>query len=154
MAVQSKRRTFINLMITNLKEIDGGVSPFDLNYTFLSNVFNNVSRGHGNFENINDYPTIKVIAGPERYTYNTVGNTSSSLILLLRCYLKNGDRSSLKAEVDNLIQDIDHVIYKMPTDTDNLQQVLVTEVDSDQGLLEDYAVVEIKLLLTYELSNI
>lgn len=154
MPVQSKRRSLVQLIITNLKEIDGGVSPFDSSYTFQTNLFNNVYRGAGNFENINDYPTVKVIAGPERYNYNTVGNTEASLVLLLRCYLHNGDRSTLKGMVDNLIQDIDHVAYKMPTTTDNLQQVLVMEVDSDQGLLEDYAVAEIKLLLTYELSNI
>lgn len=76
------------------------------------------------------------------------------MILLLRGYLHNGDHSNLKSDVDNLIQDIDHVIYKMPTTTDNLQQAVVIEVDSDQGLLDSYAVVEIKILLTYELSNI
>ena len=154
MAVHSKRRTFVNLLINNLKEIDGDVSPFDSSYTFGTNVFTNVFRGAGNFENINDYPTIKVISGPERYTYNTVGNTESTLVILLRCYLHNGDRSELKAAVDNLIQDIDHVVYKMPTTDECLQQITIMEVDSDQGLLGDYAIVEIKLMLAYELSNI
>ena len=92
------------------------------------NVFTNVFRGAGNFENINDYPTIKVISGPERYTYNTVGNTESTLVILLRCYLHNGDRSELKAAVDNLIQDIDHVVYKMPTTDECLQQITIMEV--------------------------
>jgi hypothetical protein len=154
MAIWSKRKTFINYVITNLKEIDGDVSPFDSSYTFATNLFTNVQRGANNFENINDFPTIKVIAGPERYYYNTAGNTDGSLELLLRCYLHNGDHSNLKTAVDNLIQDVDHVIYRMNTDIDNLQTAHVVAVDSDQGLLEDYAVVEIRLQLRYELSNI
>ncbi len=151
---QSKRRIFVNYIVTQLKEIDGGVSPLDPSYIFATNLFNNVSRGANNFENINDYPTIRVIAGPERYIYNTIGNTEGTLEILLRCYLHTGDHSQLKAQVDNLIQDIDHVIYKMSTSLENLQTVNVLAVDSDQGLLEDYAVVEIRLELKYELGVI
>jgi hypothetical protein len=154
MPALSKRRAIINYVITTLKEIDGGVSPYDSSYTFSSRVFNNVFRGASNYENINDFPTIQVIAGPERYTYRTLGNTEASLNLLLRCYLYNGDKSLLKAECDNLIQDIDHVIYKVGTNTLNLHKFNITAVDSDQGLLEDHSIIEVHLLAEYELETI
>ncbi len=150
----SQRRTLANHIITNLKEIDGGVSPYDSSYTFITNLSNNVSRGFKPLETINDFPTITVEAGPERYSYHTAGNTEGYLELLLRGYLRNGDASLLKAAVDDLIQDVDHVIYKMSTEPGNLHTIRVGSVDSDGGLLEDYAIVEIRLILKYELGFI
>jgi hypothetical protein len=154
MAALSKRRSIINLIITNLKEIDGGVSPFSSSYTFSTNLFNNVFRGAENLENVNDFPVIYAFAGPEVYEYQTAGNTEGSLTVLLRCYLKNGDRTLLRAEEDNLVQDIDHVIYQMSTSSDNIQTIGVVMVDSSQGLLDEYAIVEIRISVKYELDLI
>lgn len=150
----SKRRSIINLIITNLKEIDGGVSPFSSSYTFGTNLFNNVFRGAVNLENVNDFPVVYAFAGPEFYTYQTAGNTEGSLTILLRCFLKNGDRTALRAEEDNLIQDIDHVIYQMSTSSNNIQTIGVAMVDSSQGLLDEYAIVEIRISVKYELDLI
>lgn len=154
MAVLSKRRSIINLIITNLKEIDGDVSPFAGSYTFGTNLFNNVFRGAENLENINDFPAIYAFAGPEVYDYQTVGNTEASLTVLLRCYLQNGDRTQLRVAEDTLIQDIDHVIYQMSTSSDSIQTIGVAMVDSSQGLLDEYAVVEIRITVKYELDSI
>lgn len=150
----SKRRSIINLIISSLKEIDGSISPFDSSYTFASNVFNNVFRGAGNFENINDFPYITVQGGIERYHYNTVGNTEGSLGILLRCYVHNGDRVTLKTDVDNLIQDIDHVIYKMSTQVHNIHTIHIDSIESTQALLEDYCIIEIQLSVHHELDSI
>ena len=151
----SKRRELVNYVIAQLQEIDGQASPFDSNYTFATVIHpNNVSRGWHNIEDINDFPYITVEAGPERYTYQTAGNTEGHLELLLRCYLHNGDRSILSTDVDNLIQDIDHIVYKMSTQVDNFQTVHVGSVDDSQDLLVDYGIVEIKLILKYELGFI
>ncbi len=154
MAVLSKRRAIINLIISNLKQINGGVSSFDSAYTFTSNLSNNVYRGIKNLEAINDFPVIYAFAGPEVYKYNTVGNTEGKLVVLLRAYLNNGDRSQLKLDEDNLIQDIDHVIYKMPTTSNNIENINILLVDTSQGLLDDYSVLEIRLEVIYELESI
>lgn len=154
MATFSKRRSIINLVINNLKEIDGGVSPFDSSYTFVSNVFNNVVRGIRNLESINDYPFIMVYAGPETYNYNTIGNTEGKLTVLLRAFLTHGERSELATLRDNLIQDIDHAIYKMPTTSHNIHTIHVSSIDTDQGMLDSYAVIEVRLVINYELDVI
>ena len=154
MSVLSKRRSIINLIITNLKEIDGDISPFSSSYTFGTNLSNNVFRGAENLENVNDFPVIYAFAGPEVYDYQTVGNTEASLTVLLRCYLQNGDRTQLRTAEDTLIQDIDHVIYQMSTASDNIQTIGVTMVDSSQGLLDEYAVIEVRINVKYELDSI
>lgn len=154
MATFSKRRSIINLLIDNLKEIDGGVSPFDSSYTFVSNVYNNVVRGIKNFESINDYPFLMAYAGPETYNYNTVGNTEGKLTVLVRGFLKHGERSELATLRDNLLQDIDHVIYKMPTTSHNIHTIHVSSIDTDQGMLDSYAVIEVRITVMYELEAI
>lgn len=151
MAVFSKRRQITNYIIQQLKRID---LSLDSSYQFKTNVFNNVFRGAENLENINDFPSLYVYAGPELYTYNTVGNTVGQLTLLIRCYLRNGDRHQLHLDEGNLIEDIDHIIYTMNTDIYSIMDIGVTMVDTSQGLLDDYSVIEIKIEITYELDTI
>ena len=154
MTALSKRRSIINLIIDNLKEIDGGVSPFDSSYIFTTNLYNNVFRGIKNLENINDFPIIFAFAGPEAYKYNTVGNTEGKLVVLLRAYLRDGERTQLKIAEDNLIQDIDHVIYKMQTTSNNIENINILLIDTSQGLLDEYSVIEIRVEIFYELESI
>ena len=40
----SRRSDIINLLVTELKKIDGGTSDFDSSYTFNTNLSNNVER--------------------------------------------------------------------------------------------------------------
>jgi ribosomal protein S8 len=154
MATFSKRRTIINLLISNLQMINGGISTLDSTYTFQSNVFNNVFRGTKNLEAINDFPCIFAFAGPELYRYNTIGNTEGKLTVMLRCYIHGGERSQVRTNTDNLIQDIDHIIYKMRTDLENIQTIGISLVDTDQGLLDDYGIIEMKVEVLYELETI
>lgn len=150
----SKRRSIINYIIENLKGINGGVSPYSPLYTYQTNMGDRVARGADNFENMNDFPTARVIAGPERYIYQTIGCTESTLSVMVRCYLRHGERSVLKTQTDDFIQDVDHVIYNMPTNEFNIQTAHVVSIDTDQGLLDEYAVVEIELAIKYELDVI
>ena len=154
MAAFSRRRSIINLLITNLKEIDGGVSPFDSSYTFKTNMFNNVYRGTKNLENVNDFPVIYIFAGPEFYRYHTIGNTEGNLTMMIRAFVRTGDQHDLRVLEGNLIEDVDHIIYKMPTTSDSIQTVEVLLVDSSQGLLDDYGIIEIRVNIKYELDSI
>lgn len=150
----SKRRNIINHVINCLKEIDGGISPYSSSYTFQTDLDSRVTRGVSHLEKINDFPTVNVLGGPERYSYQTVGCTESDLTLMIRCYLRSGDRTTLKTDCDNFIQDVDHVIYNMSTQDYNIQTAHVISIDTDQGLLEDYSIVEIQVLIRYELDLI
>ena len=40
----NRRTEIVQFIVTRLKEIDGGVSPYDSAYTFVTNVFDNVFR--------------------------------------------------------------------------------------------------------------
>ena len=154
MTTFSKRRAIINLLVTNLLEIDEAISPFDSSYTFKTNMFNNVYRGAKNLENINDFPVMFLFAGPEFYNYQTIGNTEGILTVMIRAFIKTGNSIDLRTLEGNLVDDIDHVIYKMPTTSHNIETIDILSVDSSQGLLDDYGIIEIKIKVRYELDNI
>lgn len=151
MATLSLRRQLIDLLISKLITINGAISTEDSAYTYHTNLFNNVFRGLRYIDEINDFPSIYLSTGPETYVYNTVGNTQAFTDIMIRCYVKvEANRDAL----DDLIEDIDHLISKMRTDQLNIQDIMVLNVDTDQGIIEDYGIAEITVRILYEATTI
>ena len=54
----SRRTEIIDLLVIELKKIDGGTSTFNSNYTYNTNLFNNVERKLKFLDEINDFPSL------------------------------------------------------------------------------------------------
>lgn len=143
-------RTLINsFIIDQLKYINKLVSPFDNSYTFKSDLHTNVFSRLKFIDEINDFPSVYVSSPNEYRKYNTAGNSEALVVTILRVYVYCDEPAS---ELDNIIQDIDHVIYNLRVDT-NLKSldITITDTTTDSGLLAPYGMAEIFLSSRFEI---
>ena len=124
----SRRSDIINLLVTELKKIDGGTSDFDSSYTFNTNLSNNVERKIKFLDEVNDFPSLYLAAGTEIRDFN--------------------DESQDK--MDDLIQDIEHVIYRIEDNSDKgIQEISISNISVDEGLFAPYGLSEIEVTIDY-----
>ena len=107
----SRRTEIINFLVTELKKIDGGTSTFNSDYTYNTNLFNNVERKLKFLDEINDFPSLYIAGGTEIREFNSENLTTATLDATIRAYVFSEDNS--QSDIDNLVQDIEHVIYNI-----------------------------------------
>lgn len=147
--MSNQRRNIINHILTNLKLIDGSISSLNSSYTFQNNIFNNVFRKIKFLDEVNDFPSIFFQVGEEVRVYNTSGNTTGLIPLTLRLYVNDEESSG---SLDSLIQDIEHIIYNLDTGVYSIRDIIISSVDTDEGLVKPYGIAEIEILIDYELD--
>ena len=150
----SQRRDIVNTLIDNLMLIDGTASPFG-GYVFKTSVHENVYRGFKPLEEINDFPSIYVVPGAETRDYNSgvLGNIkiNSLLPVMLRCYIYDEEDELVNEHINNITQDIEHIIYSLPT-TNEILDLTLTSINTDEGLLTPYGIVELQVQVRYEVT--
>lgn len=149
----SQRRDIIKFIVDNLKLIDGTKSSL-APYTFNTDLHLNVYRGYKSIEEINDFPSIFITAGAESRSYNTVGTSQSSLPLMLRLYTYDTEEELVSTHINDIVQDIEHVIYNLPRSFSNLEilDITITSINTDEGLLTPYGIVELQVQVSYEVT--
>ena len=147
--MSNQRRNIINHILTNLKLIDGSISSLNSNYTFQNNIFSNVFRKVKFLDEVNDFPSIFFQVGEEVRVYNTSGNTTGLIPLTLRIYVNDEESSG---SLDSLIQDIEHIIYNLDTGVYSIRDIIISSIDTDEGLVKPYGISEIEILIDYELD--
>lgn len=149
----SQRRNIIKFLVDNLKLVDGTNSPLS-KYSFKTNLHENVFRGYKTLEEINDFPSIYIIAGPEVRRYNTNGTTQSSLLLMLRIFTYDEEDILVSEHTNDIVQDIEHVIYNLPRNHSNLEilDITIASINTDEGLLTPYGIVELQVQVSYEVT--
>lgn len=146
----NRRKDITNFIIDNIKLIDGNSSPLGF-YMFIVNLFNNVIRGFKFLDEINDFPYITVTPGLEVWNYNSQGLVETSLPLNLRIYVKEENPQSA---LEDLFQDIEHIIYNLPDRPDlGIQDITIDSSSTDEGLIEPYGMGEILLIIRYILER-
>ena len=154
----SVRTQVVDLLITELKKIDGGTATsnpgnFIEPYTFKSNVFDkNVFRNWKYLEEINDFPTIcfmvgaitrQHVGGDVRYEFFEVN---------LRGYVHGEDSLNL---ADDLSEDIDFIVNSFrnralkSNSTLEISDSLVLSVSTDEGLFDPYGLCDIRAQISY-----
>lgn len=147
----SNRSNIVNHIITNLKKIDGRTSPFSSSYEFSTNLYENIYRGLKYIDEINEFPCVYLQCLREIRLYTTANATEGVVELALRCYF-HSDENSLST--NNIVSDIEHVLYNMDSDLElNIQQITITEIIVDSGLLEPYGMAEIFLSVSFEINK-
>jgi|TARA_R110001592_G_scaffold54396_4_gene166447 hypothetical protein len=149
---QSRRTDIIDFLVSNLKEIDGAQSGFDSSYTYNENIFNNVYRKIKFLDEVNDFPALYLNAGTEIRDFNTKSLTVATLDVTIRAYVYGEDDSQTKA--DELIQDIEHVIYNLEGSPEKgILNIQIDNVSTDEGLAEPLGLAEIILTVEYRLED-
>ena len=144
----SRRSDIIDLLVKELKKIDGGTSDFDSSYTFNTNLSNNVERKIRFLDEVNDFPSLYIAAGTEIRDFNSQNLTNATLDATIRAYVFSEDESQDK--MDDLIQDIEHVIYRIGDNSDKgIQEISISNISADEGLFTPYGLSEIEVLIDY-----
>jgi hypothetical protein len=147
----SNRNLITSAIINSLKRIDGRTSPYNASYEFKTDVRENVYKGFVYIDEINDFPSIYVTSGSEQRIYNTNKLTEAVVSTAIRCYIYGADSQQ---QVDNIISDVEHVIYSYKLDTTlQIQDITIKEILTDSGLLEPYGMAEIFLTTRFEIFD-
>ena len=148
----NRRSEIVDFLITELKNIDGGVSNYNAAYTFNVNLFDNVYRGVKFLDEVNDFPAIYLAAGAENREFESLSLTVATLDVTIRAYVYGEDNSQSLA--DDLLEDIEHVIYSLEdSPTKGIQDITIESITVDEGLVEPYGLAEVNLQITYRLEN-
>lgn len=146
----SRRKEITEFLVNELKKINGGISTFDSNYTYSTDVANNVFRRLKFLDEINDFPTICINAGSEARIYDTYGLITGDLNLNIRAYLK-AENPITAAE--NLADDIEHIVYHIGDKSDmGMLNLIMQSVSTDEGLVAPFGILEIDILARYQLN--
>src|SRR5210317_1874348 len=141
-----------DILIPELKKINGGTSTFDSSYTYNVNLFDNVFRGNKFLDEVNDFPAIYLAAGTEIRNFESLSLTVATLDVTIRAYVYGEDNSQSLA--DDLLEDIEHVIYSLEDSPDKgIQDIIIENVAVDEGLVEPYGLAEVNIQVTYRLEN-
>jgi len=144
----SRRTEIIDFLVTELKKINGGTSTFNSNYTYNTNLFNNVERKLRFLDEINDFPSLYIAGGTEIREFNSENLTTATLDATIRAYVFSEDNS--QSDIDNLVQDIEHVIYNIGDNSSKgIQQFNIANISADEGLLTPYGLSEIEITIQY-----
>jgi len=147
----SRRKEITALLVDKLKEIDGQAVG-GTNYTYNTNVFNNVNRSIRFLDEVNDFPSLYLSAGTENRDFNSLSLTVATLDVTIRAYVYGEDNSQSLA--DDMIQDIEHVIYSLGDNPDKgILDITIDSISTDEGLAAPYGIAEVELTVVYRLEN-
>ena len=148
----NRRTEIVQFIVARLKEIDGGVSPYDSAYTFVTNVFDNVFRKIKFLDEVNDFPSLYVSAGTEIRDFQSENLTVATLDVIIRAYVYGEDNSQTLS--DDLVQDVEHIIYAFGDNPDKgILDITIDNITTDEGLAVPYGIAEIELSVVYRLEN-
>ena len=146
----SRRKTIVEYIVTELKNINGEVSTYDASYTYSSDLSNNVFRRLKFIDEVNDFPAIYVSAGTEVRTYNTSGMTTADLDISIRCYINSEE--SLDA-LESIFNDIEHILYRLNSPENEILEITIQDLSTDEGLIAPLGIGEISINVEYVLDN-
>jgi hypothetical protein len=148
----SRRKEIVEFIVTQLKEIDGQTSGFNSSYTYINNLFNNVFRKLKFLDEVNDFPSIYVSAGAEIRDFNSKSLTVATLDVTIRAYVFGEDNSQNLS--DDLVQDIEHVIYSLGDNPDKgILDITIDNISTDEGLATPYGIAEVELTIVYRIDG-
>ncbi len=148
----SRRKEIVEFIVTQLKEIDGQTSGFNSSYTYINNIFDNAFRKLKFLDEVNDFPSIFVSAGTEIRDFNSKSLTVATLDVTIRAYVFGEDNSQNLS--DDLVQDIEHVIYSLGDNPDKgILDITIDNISTDEGLATPYGIAEVELTIVYRIDG-
>lgn len=143
----SKRYSILKSLSNKFKEINGQGD-------YLTKIWDNVEPKMVFWDEIEQYPAIRMSLGPETRVYQGGGYKERFLSITIRCYIKE-ERS--QEALESLLEDIETVIeqngrleYQDSSGAAQYtQDILIISIDTDEGALAPIAVGEILIQVRY-----
>lgn len=143
----SARSKIIDALVIELKKING-VTPYGIN--LHTNVFNKLKF----WNEVDDYPSVYLNAGPETREYLPGGFKWGYLTAIIRIYVKAEEP---EAELEKIFTDIEIVVDSfgnLEYDTGKFtEDINIISINTDEGLLAPIGVGEIALQIMYDLES-
>jgi hypothetical protein len=143
----SRRTSIAKALAEKFKEITGD-APYN------TNLFSNSFAKLKFWDEVNDFPAVYVVAGPESREYLPGAFVWGFLNVSLKVYCKGEDS---QVELEELLEDLelllDNTLGTVTYDIDNsyeTSEISITSIVTDEGLLTPYAVGEMNLLIRYQ----
>lgn len=141
----SYRSKIVDALVVKLKDINGTGD-------YTSNLFNNVYNKLKFYNEVDDFPSVYLSAGPESREYLPGDFKWAYLSVTIRMYVNTEEP---EAELEKLFTDIELVIDANGNlDYDNgkmTEDMKIMTINTDEGLLAPIGVGEITLHIQYDL---
>lgn len=140
----TKRNKIVKELVVKLKQINGTL-PYKSNL-YGKNVLDKLRF----WDEINDFPTICVVAGNETREYHPSNFKWGFLNIALKLYVYGENSHEL---LENLISDVENIIdanENLTIDNGTTTEILITSIVTDEGLLSPYGVGEVNLQVRYQ----
>ena len=144
----TKRTSIVTALAEKFKVIDG-------NAPYNSDLFGNSYPKLKFWDEVQDFPSVYLVAGSETRQYHPDNFTWAFLNISVKVYVK--DESYPQEELENVLNDLETVINNnrvlVYDTTNNLSttEILIQSITTDEGLLAPYGVGEINLQVRYAL---
>ncbi len=143
----SRRKSIVKALAESFKIIDGSTG-------YNTNIFNNSFDKLKFWDEVNDFPCLYVVAGPETREYLPGGFKWCFLSVSIKVYTKGDD---CLQKLEDLLEDVEKVLdtyngviiydaIKGYTTTD----INILSINTDEGLLAPYGVGEVVLQVQYQ----
>jgi hypothetical protein len=145
---RTARKKIVDALVEQFKEIDG-------NYPYNSNIFNNAHGGMVFLDQIQEYPTICVVATDETRQYQPNAFKWRFLGLDIRVYVENQEDPQeslalLMEDIERVIDNNDVLTYDN-TVSPNLTTTSLTleSLSTDEGVLTPLGIGELTIMCRY-----
>lgn len=143
----SARSKIVNALVDKIKEIDG-------TGTYQSDLFGNVYNKLKFWNEVDDYPSVYLNAGQESRDYLPGGFKWAYLSISIRIYVQNEEPEQ---ELEKVLEDIETIIDgngNMEYDINKyIEDIKISLINTDEGLLAPSAVGEVSLQVMYALDG-
>jgi len=143
----SRRQAIVNALVEELKNING-VSPF------ITDLAGAVFPGLRFWDEVENFPSVYVYAGNEYREYQGGGYKDRYLSISIMCYVNEEDPNlaleGLLEDVEAVVESASRLVYKDRQGVDQTtQQISITSIFTDQGVLAPLGVGEIEIVVRY-----
>lgn len=143
----TNRQAIVEALTEKLKLIDGTEE-------FNTNLGNNVVPRLKFWDEVEEFPAVHVTAGPEVRVYQGGGYKDRFLNVTVRCYVKQEDPTlaleGLLADIEFVIEENGRLAYQDRSGAlQHTHDILITSIDTDEGVLAPLGVGEIVLQVKY-----
>ena len=146
----SRRSSITNALVEKLKEIDGTNG-------YNTNLFTNVFPKLQFWDEVNDFPSVHLVAGSETREYLPGNFTWAYANISTKVYVRGEENP--QQELELLLEDIEKCINDNRTLVYDAErgytttEILVHSIVTDEGLLIPYAVGEMNIQVRYALMQ-
>ena len=143
----SARSQIVEALVEKVKLIDGTGQ-------YTSNLFTNVYNKLKFWNEVNDYPSVYINAGPETRDYLPGGFKWGYITIIIRVYVKGENPEILLEDIfsdlELIVDNNGNLVYNDSSGS-KIEDMKIMSINTDEGLLAPYGVGEIILEIMYDL---